>query len=67
MWLMQWEIWIINNTWFVSWPYSDAFEAWNEAIKLMKDDTFEWKGNLCVVEILWNYDDYSSRDEEWED
>lgn len=66
MWVMQWEYWVINNWWYVSWPYSDVIEAWYEAIKLLNDDTFEWKGNLCVVEVLWNYDNYWQSEEEHE-
>ena len=63
MWVCQWEFWVIDNEWFVSWPYSSQDEASNETINLIDSNTFQSKWNLCVVEVLWNYDNYSSSDE----
>ena len=67
MWVCRWEYWVIDNKWFVSWPYKSSSEAENEAVRLMESDSFEWSGNLCVVEVLWNYDDYWQSEEEHDD
>ena len=67
MWVCRWEYWVIDNKWFVSWPYKSSSEAEKEAVRLMESDSFEWSGNLCVVRVLWNYDNYWQSEEEHED
>ena len=67
MWVCRWEYWVIDNSWFISWSYKSSSEAENEAVRLMESDSFEWSGNLCVVEVLWNYDNYWQSEEEHED
>ena len=67
MWVMQWEYWVVDNWWYVSWPYTDISEAEEEAIDCMNSSEYSWQGNLCVVKVEWCYDDYTPAEESDED
>jgi hypothetical protein len=63
MWMQVWEFWVTDNDWTVSWPYNNFFEAEIEAIDCITSNDYDWKWNLCVVEVKWCYDNYSTGEE----
>jgi hypothetical protein len=57
MWVQVHEYWVVDNSWFISGPYVDIFEAYDELLSCQKwDNNFKSTWNLSLVQILSSWD-----------
>ena len=52
------EFWLIDNGGYVDGPHETVDDAWSAAKGCKEDKEFTSRGNLCIVQIVEQLDNY---------
>lgn len=56
------ELWIVDNSGFVSGPFTNMEQVYAEAHSIKDDPNFQTKGRACIVKIVEVLDNFFSND-----